>query len=66
MGEEGGVASLCASSVYTEEKWATVLSPLRCCFAGFSRETPCSILRQLLQQVGGAVIVQRTREAEKY
>lgn len=66
MGEERGVVSLCASSVYTEEKWATVLLLLRRCFAGFSRETLCSILRQLLQQVGRAVIVQRKREAEKY
>lgn len=65
MGEEGGVASLCASSVYTEEKWATVLLPLRCCSAGFSGETPCSILRYLLQQVRGAVNIQRKRRAEK-
>lgn len=57
MGEEGGVFLLCASSVYAEEKWATVLLPLHC-FAGFSRETPCCILRQLLQQVKEVVIVQ--------
>lgn len=65
MGEEGGVVVLRASSVYAEENWATALSPLRR-FAGFSRETPCSILRQLLQQVRGVVTVQRKREAEDF